>query len=212
MKRRNFIQTGALSIVGWSSHTKVLGFLKQAPDGIHGWLQHFTTVVNARRQTSTLFQSPQLQEQIDQTDRFMALRGFHREQSGAFFSENGQTCFYPLLLRCATANLNEMLVPVFHRQADGRWKRLVVLTAYQMEALCSAATELTKEGLPLHELLLPAGSTPAVDATFVTQRGTVSVETTLQQAGAQTTVTVKQAQAVIYSAVFRSKHNLTHQV
>ena len=209
MKRRNFLQTGTLGIASLGLPTGVFSIMQQP--GVQNWLRQMADAVSAHRRSDISGYSQQLLNQIGQTDAFLAGRGFERENRGAFFCADGNTCFYPLMLRRASANLTDLLVPVFNRQSDGTWKRLAVLTGYQLEALGRAATALAEQQTqtPLHELLLPAGAVPATGDTFSTLRGAITMKTQLQNGSAQTEITIYSGLQIVFTESYRSQHTLS---
>lgn len=186
----------------------VSSMLRNDQTGVDHWLHQFSESVQARRKTMTFLQPQELVSQIGQTDSFLAARGFLRESSSTFFCASGRICFYPLVLKQARVQLNDLLIPVFNRQADGSWKRLVVLTGYQVEALSRAANALAGLDIPLHEILLPAGAIAADGSKFITSRGEVSVKTQIKDGFAQTDITVRGDQKTLFSDSFRSQHTL----
>ncbi len=206
MKRRFFLQSGTLAI---ASLGLPAGAFSQTPSqGVHTWLRDIADAVSARRRPSLSGCTTQLTDLIAQTDVFMAGRGYVRESNGAFFCADGNTCFYPLLLRHARAGMTDFLVPVFSRQADGTWKRLAVLTGFQLEGLARAATTLAQQQTPLHEFLLPAGATPAYGDTYDTLRGAVTMKTHLNNGSAQTDITIYSDRQIIFTELYRSQHTL----
>lgn len=209
MKRRNFLQTGSLGLLSLGLPANVFSLASNRQPCVQDWLRQLALAVTARRKSGAFGWPQDLKRQIEQTDAFMAGRGFFRESSGAFFCANGATCFYPLLLRRASVNLSELLVPVFNRQPDGSWKRLAVLTSYQLEALDRAAAALADQKTPIHELLLPAGAAPASGSMFSTLHGSVSMVTQLSNGLAQTEIVVREGQNVVFSESFRSQHTLS---
>lgn len=205
MKRRKFLHTGALGLLGLGLPAETL--LKSQTSGVRSWLCQLALDLGARWSFAA-GQTPGLGEAIRQTDAFLAARGFERSRTGAFFCENNQTCFYPLALRRASAGLTEFLVPVFHRQTDGSWKRLAVLTSYQIEALYRASAHLSGHGASVAELLLPAGAKPASGSTFFTRGGSVYVETRLHNGAARTAIAVRTGESVVYEDNFEAEHTL----
>lgn len=182
--------------------------LLQPQEGVQAWMRRIVDAVSARRKSNLSGCPRQLADLILETDTFLAGRGFEREISGAFFCADGNTCFYPLLLRRATAGLNDFLVPVFNRQPDGAWKRLAVLNGYQLEALGRAASALAEQPIPPHELLLPAGPSPADGSTYQTLRGAVTMITHLKYGSAQTEITIYSDRQIIFTENYRSRHTL----
>lgn len=207
MKRRTFLQTSTLGLAGLGLPAGASSLMQQQ-EGIQAWFRQITDAVQARRKSNLSGCPPQLTNLILETDTFLAGRGFEREINGAFFCADGNTCFYPLLLRRATAGLSDFLVPVFNRQPDGAWKRLAVLTGYQLEALGRAASALAEQPIPPHELLLPAGPSPADGSTYQTLRGAVTTKTQLQYGSAQTEITIYSDQQIIFTENYRSRHTL----
>jgi hypothetical protein len=208
MKRRNFLQTGTFGIASFGLPTAAFSILQQQ-QGVHTWLRQLAEAASARRRSDLSGCPQQLIDLIGQTDVFLAGCGFERESRGTFFCAGGNTCFYPLLLRRASVNLTELLVPVFHRQTDGAWKRLAVLTGYQLEALGRAATALAEQHKSLQELLLPAGAIPATGDTFNTLRGAVTMKTQLKYGSAQTDITIYSGTEIIFTESYRSQHTLS---
>ena len=207
MKRRFFLQTSTLGIAGLGLPAGAFSLVKQH-EGVRAWFRLLVDTAAARHKSNLSGHSAQLAELVVQTDAFLDARGFERENSGAFFCAGNNTCFYPLILRRASASLTDFLVPVFHRQPDGAWKRLAVLTGYQLEALGRAATALSEQTIPPHELLLPAGPSPADGSTYQTLRGAVTMKTQLQYGSAQTEITIYSGQQIIFTEKYRSRHTL----
>ncbi len=210
MKRRNFLRTGALSLVSLSLPAPAFSLNRNS--NVHNWVSQLAISLSARRRISSFDWPQQLREQVQQTDAFLAGRNFLRETSGAFFCAQGQTCFYPLVLRNACADMAEVLMPVFHRQADGTWKRLAALTGYQIEALTLAASALANQEIPLNELLLPAGKNPAAGSEYFTRQGRVVIKTQIQNGTAETEIQVFSGNTVVFAEQFSSRHTLSSDI
>jgi hypothetical protein len=99
-------------------------------------------------------------------------------------------------------------VPFWGRGADGRYRHLVTLNGFQLEALLRAAGELQAQSLDaaaIGRLLLPAA--PSGDpAGFITRRGKVALRTVVDDGAAATTIAVEADGAT----VFRERFSATH--
>ena len=210
MNRRNFLHTGSISALGLSLPAGILSLDWKKSTDVHGWLQQLASATAARRRSSLFVWSQALRARMLQTNTFLAGRGYVLEDTTVYFYAPAQDyCFYPLALRHRPTGLNDLLVPVLGRNAEGQWQQLVVLTGYQVEALALAAAALAEKELPLHELLLPAGFIPHDGLSYITSRGSVSMETRLHNGRATTELRVRQGTETLYDGTFISQHCLS---
>lgn len=209
MKRRDFLQTSAFGLMGFGLPAGVFSLIGKQHSGVQQWLSQLTAATGARKRSALLGQPESLLKQVRQTNDFLARRGFVSLNSSLFFYPNGDYCFYPLVLRHASAGLTDFLVPVLGRQSDGSWRQVLVLTGYQLEALARAAGHLATSETPLHELLLPTGPIGDTAGVFPTTRGTVQVDTRLSGGSAHTQVTVTAGRTPVFSEKFASEHSLS---
>lgn len=210
MKRRTFLSTAPLSLLGLGLPVGAAASLGGQKPGIRQWLLDLARAVPAKR-AAAFFWPSGLREQIDISNAFLAARGYLAEEAGAFFSVGQTHCFYPLALRRSQAGLLDLLVPVFTRDAAGDWQQVLVLTGYQIEALARATAVLSAAELPVAGLLLPVRRVAGEAGSYESRLGRVKMITRMQQGQAQTAITVRHGGAVVYDAVFQSLHTLTTQ-
>ena len=210
MKRRHFLQTGSVGALGFILPAGLLHLNGSATQNIHQWLAQLASATGTRRRSSLLVWSADLQQKMLETNQDLASHGFFPENSALYFYSSGQShFFYPLVLRHRVSGMTEFLVPVFGRQSNGAWRKLTVLTSYQIEALAHAAQALAEQELSLQEVLLPAGIQKTYGPEYNTSRGVVSTMTRLHNGAATTHLTVRQGDETIYNHTILSQHNLS---
>ncbi len=209
MNRRNFLHTGSLSALGLSLPTGLLSLHGIKTQNSHTWLQQLAVAVGAKRRSSMLIWSDALRTSMLQTNTELATHGFLREDTAVYFYSAQSYCFYPLVMRHAASGTTEFLVPVFGRRSDGQWKKLLVLTSFQIEALAHAATALAGQELPLQELLLPAGFAAFQGRTYGTVEGSVVTHTQLCNGRSSTDLQVLRGGKTLYTSTIQSQHCLS---
>lgn len=208
MIRRSFLQTGSLGLLGLTLPASVSAAISQRATGVANWFQQLATFSGAFRRTAFWGHPPALQQQIHRINAQLAVNGFvSRDASLFFYPDQPAFCFYPLVLRRASAGLTDWAVPVLRQNPDGSWQQVVVLSGYQLEALARASAALADQEATINELLLPAGS--PVGASIPTRRGCVVIETRIQQGSVITSISVQDKGIVVYSDQFVSEHCLS---
>ncbi len=211
MKRRTFLSTGPLSLLGLSLPAGVLSLTTHQRQGVQHWLPDLARAMGAKRRSAAFFWPENLRGQIKTTNTFLAARGYIGEAAGAFFSAEKSYCFYPRILRRSQAGLLDMLVPILAIGPDGRWRQVLVLTGFQIEALARAAAALAATDLPIADLLLPLRPVQGGANGYESRLGRVEMITRVQNSHAYTRITVQNGGEVVYNDYFQSQHTLTTQ-
>lgn len=206
MKRRSFLQKGILGTVCLGNPIASTLMANNSAEDIRTWFRTVCDAFSARCRTQI---PASLQQLADQSEAYLNNMGYDRDRKGIYFCADGQTGFFPMLLRKARSGMTELAVPVFIRQADNTWKQVLVLNGYQIEALCLASQKIVDEKTPIAELLVPAGIQPVDGFRWNTRSGSVTMMTVLKSGEVQTDMNVYSGNRIVFSERIFSKHTLT---
>lgn len=136
--------------------------------------------------------------------------GYQSSGNFCYSSDDNNLKMFPLHLHVdGTGKLDDVLL-CFGKNANGEWKSLKSLSGFDLEAITIAMEDLKihSNNVNLSHYLFPAPAAPLDPYGFITQKGSVSLKTTLSSENTITKIIIKEGTSVVYQKEVISKHSL----
>ncbi len=132
--------------------------------------------------------------------------GYTAFSSDYFLSKNNQLALFPIELYNASIGQIDLALLCFEKRTDGNWLALSPITAFHIEALALASTELTLENF--ENFILPSSKSTSIPFSFCTANGHVTCKVSMKESITIIDAAIFEGQQAIWQKQFYSEHNL----
>ncbi len=213
MKRRNFVQNTAVSVLGYNVLHTFLdpGDLFRKSNG-RVWFDQLCKATKTTYRSNRSQISDELYQSIKSVNAAFARQGYTYSKSGYhFYNQPEGYCFYALEFHHPESGVTDLLIPVLHELPNGTWRHFTTINGFQLEALVHSATRLNCPE-PLQQVLLPGYVQGGSKTPYVlhSKLAEIDIVTHLNKDyGAKTHVNVSIARRSVFNDTFISMHCLT---
>ncbi|MEI6409104.1 MAG: hypothetical protein WCR52_06965 [Bacteroidota bacterium] len=214
MKRRTFVRTTALGVVGLGVNSGLFAATGNNNSSARVWLQQLTDLIGARPRRRALSSPDSFLQLAAQLNTYFSERGYTTQFDSRFlfYGPQQNCCLFPLELRHARSGTSDFVVPVLRLNEKQEWEHFHTISGFELEALVNASKTLTKTHPEVVADMLmpdPARKSNMRQPHYDTVAGTVHITTQMQANKSHTYIQVINQGKVVFTDTFESGHCLS---